>query len=88
MPGARLVAVEHVYEAESLDASATILDLEEIGKEEVYTVRDILEMFDVRYVFVGDKEREKYPSLVESKFAEVGELVFESGETRIYEISN
>jgi YYY domain-containing protein len=85
MPGARLIAVEHLYNAQSLDETVTILNLEEVGKQGTYSGWDILKMFKVRYVFAGAKEREKYPSLNEDKFAEVGVLVFESGETRIYE---
>ncbi len=60
--------------------------------EKVYTsvdleeVRKILSKYRVEYVFVGDKEREKYPRLREENFKQLGEVVFESGETRIYRV--
>jgi len=54
--------------------------------EDIVEVRKILSKYGVDYVFVGDKEREKYALLNESKFEEMGDMVFESGETRVYRI--
>ncbi|HEX8924034.1 MAG TPA: DUF2298 domain-containing protein, partial [Patescibacteria group bacterium] len=45
----------------------------------------ILQKYNVRYIFVGDKEREKYPKLNEKIFPGLGaKIVFESGDTRVY----
>ncbi len=48
--------------------------------------KDLLARFNVRYVVIGTLERQKYPSLVEEKFPKLGRLVFEHGETKIYEM--
>ncbi|MDD4938382.1 MAG: DUF2298 domain-containing protein, partial [Candidatus Shapirobacteria bacterium] len=54
-------------------------DLEEIKK--------ILEKYQVKYLFVGSKEYEKYPKLDKNKFEKIGgEVVFESGKTTIYRL--
>lgn len=49
--------------------------------------KKILETHGVTHVIVGTLERQKYPNLVEGKFYLLGEVVFTSGETRIYVIS-
>jgi len=54
-------------------------DLEETKK--------MLEKYNVSYVFLGSLEREKYKNLNEEKFNQLGKAVFESGETKIFEIN-
>ena len=46
---------------------------------------EIIKKYHVEYIFVGEKEREKY-KISEEKFAQIGEIVFQSGKTRIYKI--
>lgn len=48
--------------------------------------RMLLGKYKVSYVIVGELEREKYPDLNESKLANLGKIVFASGNTRIYEV--
>jgi len=53
----------------------------------VVEARSLLQKYSVKYVFVGDKEREKYPDLNEKIFSDLGaRVVFESGLTRIYQL--
>jgi len=47
--------------------------------------KSLLNKYQVAYVFVGDKEQEKY-KLEESKFLKLGKLVYQSGQTVIYKI--
>ena len=47
----------------------------------------LLNKYKVEYVFIGNLEREKYPSLVTEKFNKLGKIIFQKGETRIYRIS-
>lgn len=54
--------------------------------EDVKTLGKLLKKYRVEYVFIGNLEREKYPSINENKFAELGRVVHKSGETKIYEI--
>lgn len=47
--------------------------------------KSLLEKYKVEYVFVGEKEREKY-KLLEKKFAELGRVAFSSGNTTVYSL--
>ena len=49
--------------------------------------RTILSRFGVRYVIVGTLERQKYSNLAEWKFAQLGTVAFQQGQTTIYQIS-
>ena len=69
-PGARAADVEQIYQSKNLAL-----------------VRQLLQKYHVAYVIVGDKEREKYSHLRESTFPALGaQLVFASGETKIYKL--
>jgi YYY domain-containing protein len=48
--------------------------------------QQILAKYHVTYIFVGTLERQKFTSLMESKFSKIGQPVFTSGETVIYEV--
>jgi len=50
-------------------------------------VQSLLTKYQVDYIFVGDKEYEKYPQMNVLKFNNFGKIVFESGKTRIYQIN-
>jgi uncharacterized membrane protein len=61
--------------------------------QNLYTTKDInlekqlLKQYQIRYVVVGDLEVEKYPNLNEENFKKLGRLVFQSGDTKLYQIS-
>ncbi len=46
----------------------------------------LLKKYDISYVIIGRLETEKYPNLNKSKFYNLGNEVFKSGETTIYKI--
>lgn len=48
--------------------------------------RKVFEEYDVKYVYVGDQERTTYPNLQEDKFSQLGEIVYQSGDSRLYKI--
>lgn len=51
------------------------------------TVRSLLQKYAVDYIFVGDKEVEKYPNLNEDNFIQLGfPIIAQFGQTRIYKI--
>ena len=60
--------------------------------ETMYTSKDLtevkrlLERYAVEYVFVGQLEREAYPKMIESNFDQLGNVVYSSGDTRIYQL--
>ena len=53
---------------------------------DVDEVRGIVDAYGVRYIIVGKLEREKYPDMDEERIASFGTLVFQSGETSVYEV--
>jgi uncharacterized membrane protein len=55
---------------------------------DVNTARKLLDKYKVRYVFVGALEQQKYTALSEDKFNQIGKVIFQSGNTKIYQISN
>lgn len=48
--------------------------------------RQLLQKYNISYVFIGQLERQKYPNLDESKWNNLGKLVFQSGNTKIYKV--
>lgn len=51
------------------------------------TAKSLINEYHIHYVYVGNLEFQKYPDLSEQKFAELGHIVFQHGNTRIYEIN-
>lgn len=54
--------------------------------EDINETQQILTKYHVRYIFVGQLEREKFSAMAEWKFTELGKPVFTSGETVIYQL--
>lgn len=55
--------------------------------EDSTQTRQLLNKYNVDYIFVGAKEYEKYPDLNPDKFLDLdASLVFESGQTQIYKL--
>lgn len=50
--------------------------------------KDLMKKYNVKYVFIGSMEYQKYPTLSEGKFTQLGKVVYENGNTTIYEITN
>jgi YYY domain-containing protein len=49
--------------------------------------KQLLKQYKVSYVFVGTLERQKYLNLQENKFNQLGKVIFQNGETRIYKLT-
>ncbi|HRT39872.1 MAG TPA: DUF2298 domain-containing protein [Candidatus Woesebacteria bacterium] len=72
LPGTRAAEVEKIYTASD--------------KSEV---RRLLQKYRVSYIFVGSNEIQKYPTLNETNFLDLGyQIVFESGQAKIYQVNN
>lgn len=60
----------------------------------IYTTPDsqialsLLKKYSTDYVFIGTLEKEKYPTLQESKFSQIGKLIYLDGTTKIFQINN
>ncbi|MDD4937571.1 MAG: DUF2298 domain-containing protein [Candidatus Shapirobacteria bacterium] len=71
-------------------------DLPKIRQDDVLTIyesknldetKELLVKYKVEYIFVGNKEYEKYPQLNPEKFKNIGaKVVFQSGKTQIYQL--
>ncbi|OGM19057.1 hypothetical protein A2771_02215 [Candidatus Woesebacteria bacterium RIFCSPHIGHO2_01_FULL_38_26b] len=53
---------------------------------DVLLVKDLLSKYKVEYVIVGEFERLKFPYLTETKFTNIGQVVFRSGTTTVYDV--
>lgn len=56
--------------------------------QDLKETKGLLNQYNVRFVIVGTLERQKFTKLIEDKFTLLGQEVFRSGETVIYEILN
>lgn len=52
---------------------------------DINLAKSLLEKYQVKYVFIGAKEQEKY-QVEESKFKNLGEIVFIQGNTKVYRL--
>lgn len=68
--------------------AARVTDVDTIyTSSSIDDIKNILSKYQVKYIFVGDKEYEKYPDLDIKRFEELDtSLVFKSGQTRIYQL--
>ncbi len=52
--------------------------------DDVNLTKKLLKKYDVKYIYLGGLEFQKYPQLIEEKFRNIGKMVFQEGRTRIY----
>jgi len=53
---------------------------------DIDSLRPLVQKYSIDYILIGDKEIEKYPKLNEDNIASISDLVFQSGNTKIYKI--
>lgn len=60
--------------------------------EQLYTspdpiaARQLLEKYDIHYVYIGELERLAYPGLVQAKFDQLGTIIWQRGTSNLYQI--
>ncbi|HZE87164.1 MAG TPA: DUF2298 domain-containing protein [Methylomirabilota bacterium] len=54
---------------------------------DVKEANTLLKKYNVKYVFIGALEYQKYPLLDETKFKELGKVAYHNGMTKIYQIN-
>lgn len=57
--------------------------------EDLNLTKNLLNKYNVKYIFLGDLERQAYPQLQEDKFEKLGKVIFSSSsdQTKIYQYS-
>lgn len=48
--------------------------------------RLLMEKYVISLVFIGSLEKQKYPDLNEDKFTQLGKIIFQEGDTKIYQV--
>ena len=48
----------------------------------------LINKYEAKYVYIGDLERTQYPALNEAKFYALGEVIFNSGNSKLFKIKN
>ena len=64
-----------------------INDVKSLYEGDVETVKSIINKYSVEFIFVGKLEREKYPYLKEDNFKQLGDVIYESNDARIYQVN-
>ena len=49
--------------------------------------KKLIKKYEIKLIFIGDLERQKYPKLYEKKFMQLGKIIFEKNQTRIYQLN-
>lgn len=55
--------------------------------QDINLTKQLLQRYNVQYVFIGDLERQKYQSLHEAKFVQLGKIIYQNGGTKIYQLN-
>ena len=48
--------------------------------------KELLSKYQIKFIFIGNLEQQTYPQLKENKFAKIGQVVFSSNQTKIYQL--
>ena len=48
--------------------------------------KKLIRKYNIKLVFIGDLERQKYTKLNEDKFQKLGKIIYENGQTIIYKL--
>lgn len=55
--------------------------------EDIRVTKNLIKKYDVSFIFIGDLESQKY-KIRESKFEQIGDLIFQKGKTKIYQVNH
>lgn len=63
-------------------------DVRALYEDDALKTKQLIKKYNISYVYIGDLEREKYPLIQESKFLQLGTLVYQNGATKIYQVTS
>ena len=53
---------------------------------DIVKAKELIKKHNIEYIFIGNLEYQKHPGLDENKFKQLGEVVFQKDNTKIYKI--
>jgi uncharacterized membrane protein len=62
-------------------------EVRSLYEDDIPKTQEIINKYNVEYIFVGNLEREKYKNLKEAKFEQLGASVFKKGNTTVYKVN-
>jgi uncharacterized membrane protein len=78
---------EWLWRGESTFPQERVSEITEIyTSQNLSLTKSLLDKYEVKYVIVGNFEREKFPNINESKFSNLGKAVFSSGNLEVIQI--
>lgn len=67
--------------------SQVALDIRQLYNTVEYDeAKKIIEQYGISYVYIGSMEKTAYPDLQEEKFHQLGDIIFESGDSKIFAV--
>ena len=76
---------EWLWRGDTQDLNMRSADVEQIyTSTDAAVVEELLNQYQVSYIFVGSKEREKYPALNEYVLQQMGQIVFQDETSGTY----
>jgi uncharacterized membrane protein len=79
---------EWLWRGEASFPQARVTDIAQIYTSKNTTIaKSLLDKYKVKYIIIGPQEKRKYPDLNEKTFEQLGEIVFNSGDTRIFKLN-
>ncbi len=61
-------------------------DVRALYEDDIDKTKQLIQKYNISYIYIGDLERSKYPLLNEKKFLVLGTLVYQNGTTKIYKM--
>lgn len=49
--------------------------------------KELIKKYDIKLIFIGELEKQKYKNLEEDKFKEIGKIIYKNSEVNIYQIN-
>lgn len=62
-------------------------DVRALYEDDLEKTKRLIEKYNIEYVYIGSLEREKYPLIQEEKFLQLGTLMYQNEETKIYKLT-
>jgi YYY domain-containing protein len=70
------------------EAGKRVAEMQQLFEtSDINLAKNMLQKYNVKYVFIGQLEKQKYPKLEEEKFGKLGKIIFNNGTTKIYELA-